>query len=171
MTYLEKLNENLQYIVNRHFDAIERNCSDKVKDFIKQQYNDQKPYIKFIKYQPVEKRTSDFEYLLYEAPYVNVELKNDIESLLYEYGLTITPDYFVSFPCAGVDCAGFMVKIPEGWTNNYKDKEYQEPEPKEESPLYWHDWHCSDENMDKRYKHFNIISEQFIKYFNNNINN
>lgn len=166
MTNLEKLNENLQYIVNRHLDAIERNCSDKVKDFIKQQYNIQKPYIKFIKYQPVEKRTSDFEYLLYEAPYVNVELKNDIESLLYDYGLTITPDYFVSFPSAGVDCAGFMVKIPEGWTEKYKDNEYVISESKKESVLYWHDWHCSDENMDKRYKHANIIFEQYLKYFN-----
>lgn len=33
----------------------------------------------------------------------------------------------------------------------------------EESALYWHDWHCSDENMDKRYKHFNEVIERFLK--------
>ena len=162
MTYLEKLNEDLQHIVNRHIDAIERNCSDKVKESLKKQYKGKEPYIKFIRYQPVEDKISDFEYLLYEAPQINIELRNDIESLLYEYNLT-KPEYFNSFPSAGVQCVGFMVRIPEGWVEKYKDKEYQEPEPKQESSFYWHDWRCSDENMDKRYKHFNEVIERFLK--------
>lgn len=162
MTYLEKLNEDLQHIVNRHLDAIERNCSDKVKESLKQRYEGQTPYVKFIRYQPVENKISDFEYLLYEAPFVNVELKDDIESLLDEYNLT-KPDFFNSFPSAGVECAGFIIEIPKGWTKQYKDKEYQEPKPKQEPTVYWHDWRCTDENMDKRYKHFNEVIERLLK--------
>lgn len=157
MTYLEKLNEDFQYIVKRHQNAIERNCSDKVKAQFKGQ-----PYIRYVKYQPIEERRSDYEYLLFEGDYLNIELQHDMSSLLSEYHLR-EPSFFAGFPSEDIG-SGFMVKLPEGWVDTYMNKEYVEDETLNvESPFYWRDWRCSEENLDKRYLHFNKVVERFIK--------
>ena len=162
MTYLEKIIEELQNTVNRHIAAIERNCSDKVKQHLNKQYEGEQIRIKFIKYQPEEYYVSDYEYLLFEAPFVNIELKHDIQSIFYEFKL-YEPEFFNSFSSAGVDCPGFIVRIPSGWTEQYKDKEYENSEDEQESMFYWYDYKCSEDNLNKRYKYFNSVIERYLK--------
>lgn len=165
MTNLEKLNENLQKLIERHTAAIEKNCSEIVKNYLKE-HNEGGTYIKFIKHQPIEYKVSDYHYLLYEAPSINIELRHDIDSLLCEFKIQRDPEFFKSFPGQGVKCQGFMAMPSEDWVKNYMNEEYVEPEPKKRydgpNPFYWLDWKCSDEDFDKRYQHFNAVMEKFI---------
>lgn len=162
MTYFEKLLDTIQFVVERHRAAYNRNCSDKVKkELAKRGADDIK--INFVRYQPEDGKESDYDYLLFEARDINIELRNDLESLFYNFKLN-KPEYFNSFPSAGVNGPGFMVRMPKGWVEKYRYKEFDETEQSDEcSMLYWHDYKCSDENLDKRYKHFSDFMERFIK--------
>lgn len=159
MTYFEKLFEVIEYIANRHKNAIETLLDEDVKESIYSHNNTKEVYIKFNKHQLPEYMKSDYEYLYFNAPIVTIDIKFDLETITLELNLP-KPEF-----CNGVagdpnDVGGFIIRIPEGWNEKFKNKEYEE---REESLFWWRDWKCTDEHFKERYKHFNETIKRFLK--------
>lgn len=160
MTYFDKLFETLEYIANKHKNAFEKYLDEDVKEAVfRSNGNGKEIYIKFNRHQLPEYKKSDFEYLYFNAPNIINEMKFDIDGLAIELELP-KPIYCNGWDGDKDDVGGFMIRIPEEWNENFKNKEYKD---REESIFYWKDWKCSDEHLKERYKNFNKVIKRYIK--------
>ena len=128
MTYYEKLLDAMKYISNRH--------------------SSRGVNIEFIKYQTKD-RENDYSWVVFKADNCNIEVRLDLKSLMYDLHL-YEPDFITAFPSIGLNEPGFMIRLPENWEKDYKDKEYVEEDYKFPIPF----WRCSDEFFEERYRHF-----------------
>jgi len=156
MTYEEKLISGLEYIVERHKKAFEENCSDKVKELVyKESDKGSDIYIKLNKHS-VPKSDMESEYYYFNAPIILNEMRFDIDSLV-DFSLHLCkPEYCNGFNDDKV--GGFLIRVPEGWNKNYKDKEFEEPNAPE---FFVHTWNCTDEQLAVRYQYFNKVVSVF----------
>ena len=161
MTYEEKLFSGIEYIAERHKKAFEENCSDEVKEFVyEKNQNGSEIFIKFNRHS-VPKSSMEYEYYYFNAPIVVNEMRFDIDSFVHDGLHLYGPEYTSGFAGHKEDVGGFVIRVPENWNKDYKDKEYEEPK---DSPEYFvHVWNCTDEQLASRYKYFNNVLSNFIK--------
>lgn len=157
MTYEEKLFNGLEYIVARHKKAFEENCSDEVKELIYKEFDKGRDiHIKLNKHS-IPKSDMESEYYYFNAPITVNEMRFDINSLVDCLHLC-KPEY-----CKGFNDdkdGGFLIRVPEGWNEKYKDKEFEEPSAPN---LFVHTWNCTDEQLASRYKYFNNVISAVAK--------
>lgn len=157
MTYEEKLFSELEHIAERHKKTFEENCSEEVKELIYKEFDKGKDiYIKLNKHS-VPKSNMESEYYYFNAPITVNEMRFDINSLVDCLHLR-KPEYCNGFNDDKV--GGFLIIVPEGWNENYKDKEFEEPNTPE---LFVHTWNCTDEQLASRYKYFNNVISAVAK--------
>lgn len=128
MTYYEKLLDAMKYISNRH--------------------SSRGVNIEFVKYQ-TKNSENDYSWIVFKADNCNIEVRLDLKSLMYDLHL-YEPDFITAFPSIGLNEPGFMIRLPENWEKDYKDKEYVEEDYKFPIPF----WRCSDEFFEQRYRNF-----------------
>lgn len=161
MTYEEKLFEGLEYIVERHKKAFLENCSDELKELVYKHNDDHKEiYIKFNRHS-IPKSNMESEYYYFNAPIIVNEMRYDIDSLVGGSLHLCKPEYSNGWVGHPEDVGGFLVRVPEGWNEKYKDKEFVEPEKTES--WFAHHWACTDEQLTNRYKYFNQVMSTFFK--------
>ena len=160
MTYEEKLFSELEHIAERHKKAFEENCSDEVKELIYKEFDKGRDiYIKLNKHS-APKSDMESEYYYFNAPIIVNEMRFDIDSLV-DFSLHLCkPEYCNGSVSDKNDVGGFLIKVPEGWNENYKDKEFEEPNAPD---FFVHTWNCTDEQLASRYKYFNNVISAFTK--------
>ena len=161
MTYEEKLFSELEHIAERHKKAFEENCSDKVKELVYKEYDKGRDiYIKFNEHS-IPKSSMEYEYYYFNAPIIVNEMRFDINSLVKDTLHLCEPMYTCGKGGDKNDVGGFLIRVPENWGKEYKDKEFEEPENTPD--FYVHVWNCTDEQLASRYKYFNNVISAFAK--------
>ena len=160
MTYEEKLFSELEHIAERHKKAFEENCSDKVKELVYKDKHGRDIYIKLNEHS-IPKSSMEYEYYYFNAPIIVNEMRFDIDSLVKDTLHLYEPMYTCGKAGDKNDVGGFLIRVPENWNKEYKDKEFKEPE---DTPnIYHHVWNCTDEQLVSRYKYFNNMLSAFAK--------